>query len=62
VAVKERERESTRYEYVLRLPPEVGRALRAQAEEEDRPISRVILRALLTYLSSPGRVMDPGTV
>jgi predicted transcriptional regulator len=47
---------------MIRLPADLGERLREQAQAEDRPISRVVHRALFRYLTSQGGVMDHGKV
>jgi predicted transcriptional regulator len=43
-------KEETEYQYVVRLPEDLREALMKRAEEEDRPISRIIRSALRAYL------------
>jgi predicted transcriptional regulator len=40
------------YKYVVRLPGDLRQALFERAEEEDRPIARIIRSALRHYLES----------
>jgi predicted DNA-binding protein len=45
----------TNYQYVVRLPPELREALHARAQQEDRPIARIIRSALRHYLATDRR-------
>jgi predicted transcriptional regulator len=38
------------YKYVVRLPGDLREALHERAEEEDRPIARIVRSALRRYL------------
>jgi predicted transcriptional regulator len=40
----------TEYKYVVRLPGDLREALFERAEQEDRPIARIIRSALRSYL------------
>jgi predicted transcriptional regulator len=47
-------------QFMVRVPGELGEALRQRAHDEDRPISRVIRSALKDYLQ-PQEVMPAQT-
>jgi predicted transcriptional regulator len=44
------EKNMTGWQYVVRLPADLEAALKARAEKEDRPISRIIRQAIREHL------------